>query len=99
MMPANVEGSTESNKMEIQSVYTRPRMQEKHRGHVRVHHGLILHWSAVVILVISQFTVIPMLAIIAADTHRPAIHAVSLGDGAAGFNTTTIFKGSPELSP
>lgn len=85
--------------MEIRLAYTMPRMLEEHRGHIRVHDGLILHWSAVVILVISQFTVIPMLAIIAADTHRPVIHTVSSNDGAAGFNTTTIFKGPSELSP
>lgn len=85
--------------MEIRLAHTMPRMLEEHRGHVRIHDGFILHWAAVVILVISQFTVIPMLAIMAADTHRPAIHAVGSNGGAAGFNTTTIFKGTPELSP
>lgn len=85
--------------MEIRLAHTMPGMLEEHRGHARVHDGLILHWSAVVILVISQFTVLPLLAIIAADTHRPVIYTVSSSDGALGFNTTTVFKETPGLSP
>lgn len=54
---------------------------------------------AVVILVIGQFTVIPMLAIIAADTHRVPIHAVSSNDGHSGSNTTTAYKTPTTLNP
>ena len=85
--------------MEIRSVYSVPRMQQEHRGHARPHDALIIHWVAVVILVISQFTVIPMLAIIAADSHRSINHSVRLGAGLAGSNTTTVFKDLPTLSP
>lgn len=85
--------------MEIRSACTMPRTLEEHRWHVRSHDALILHWVAVVILVIGQFTVIPMLAIIAADTHRPMSHAVSSNGGHSGVNTTTAFKGPLTLNP
>ena len=85
--------------MEIRSVYAMPRTLAEHRGHVRIHDALIIHWVAVVILVISQFTVIPMLAIIAADTHRSISHSVSSDVGPAGSNTTTVFKDLPTLNP
>ena len=91
--------STESNKMEIRSVYAGPRIQQEHLGHSRIHDALIIHWVAVFILVISQFTVIPMIAMITADTHRSVILTFSSNDGPAGFITTTAFKGPPELSP
>lgn len=85
--------------MEVRSAFTMPRTLEEHRSHVRIHDALILHWVAVVILVISQFTVIPMLAIIAADTHGPVSHTVSLNGGPSTLNTTTAFKGPPTLNP
>jgi len=85
--------------MEIRSVYTMPRMQEKHRRQVRIRDALVIHWVAVVLLVIGQFTVIPMLAMIAADTHRPVSHPVRSGDGPASWNTTTVFKDAPTLNP
>ena len=85
--------------MELPSVHTMPRMQRKHRGHVRMHHPMVIHWVAVGILVISQFTVIPMMAMITADTHRSVVLTVSSNDDPADFNTTTAFKGPPELSP
>ena len=85
--------------MEIRAVYAGPRIQQEHRGHSRLHDALVIHWVAVFILVISQFTVIPMIAMITADTHRSVIHTVSSNEGHAGSNTTTAFKGPPELSP
>lgn len=62
-------------------------------------HPMVIHWVAVGLLVISQFTVIPMMAMITADTHRSVVLTVSSNDGPADFNTTTAFKGLPELSP
>jgi hypothetical protein len=85
--------------MEIRSVYAMPRALAEYRGHVRIHDARIIHWVAVVILVISQFTLIPMLAIITADTHRSVSHSVRSDVGPAGSNITTIFKDLPTLSP
>ena len=65
----------------------------------QLHDALVIQWVVVFILVISQFPVIPMMAMITADTHRSVIHTVSSNDGHAGSNTTTAFKGPPELSP
>ena len=83
--------------MEIRSVYTMPRMRETHRRNVRIRDALVIHWMAVLLLVIGQFTVIPMLAMIAADTHRPVSYSVRSDDGYAGWNTTTVFKEAPTL--
>jgi hypothetical protein len=85
--------------MEIRSVYAGPRIQQEHGGHSRIHDALIIHWVAVFILVISQFTVIPMIAMITTDAHRPVILTVSSNEGPAVFNTTTAFKGPPSLNP
>lgn len=85
--------------MEIRSAYTIPRMPEERRGHIRIHDATIMHWVAVVILVIGQFTVIPMLSIIAADSHRPPIQVISSNDGHSDANTTTAFKTPTTLNP
>ena len=76
-----------------------PRMQEKHRRHVRIRDVLTIHWVAVVLLVIGQFTVIPMLSMITADTLRQVSHPVRSDDGPASLNSTTIFKDAPALTP
>lgn len=85
--------------MEIRLVYAIPRTPIEHRGHVRIHEALVIHWVAVALLVISQFTVIPMLAILAVDSHKPVSHTVSSNSFHAGSNTTTAFKGTPTLNP
>ena len=84
--------------MEIRSVYAMPRMLAEHRGHVRIHDALIIHWVAVVILVIGQFTVIPMLAIIAADIIGRSATPL-LRCRPSGSNTTTVFKDLSTLNP
>ncbi len=78
--------------METRLVYAMPRVLIEHRGRARLFDALVMHWIAVLILVIGQFTVFPMLAIIAADTHGQARHAI---DGLAISNTTIAFKDLP----
>ena len=84
--------------MEIRLVYTMPRMQEKHLQCAATDHDPILHGLAVIILVICQFTVIPMVVMIAADV-PPVVVAARSDIGPAKLNTTTVFKGTLALKP
>lgn len=85
--------------MEIRSACALPRVQQAHRERARLRCPLIIHWTAVAILVISQFTVIPMLTIIAADVQRPKGQSILLDRGAMESNSTTVFEKFAPLNP
>ena len=85
--------------MEVGSVYGAPRIQQEHCGHARIHDALIIHWVAVAILVISQFTIIPLLVILIADTHQASGLSVRSDVALTGTNITIVFKDLPKLLP
>lgn len=81
--------------MAIRLFYAMLRVLIEHRGRARLFDAPVMHWVAVFILVIGQFTAFPMLAIIAANTHGHARHAVNTVDGLATSNITIAFKNRP----
>jgi hypothetical protein len=85
--------------MEIRSVYTTQPKQERHGRNAGSYSAPIAHWLAVFLLVVCQFTVIPMVVMMAADTHSPRNHSVYLGEGSTTANRTTVFKDMPSPTP
>ena len=78
--------------MEVRSIYATSEANRGHRQHGRHVGTSSLHWLAVVALVICQFTIIPMLVMIAADTHLPVDHRTPSELGPSITNMTTIFE-------
>ena len=88
--------------MEIRSVYTMQPRQDRHGRHGRhapIYVSPITHWLAVALLVVCQFTVIPMVVMMATDTLSTRDHSVHLDGGATTANTTTVFKDMPIPTP
>ena len=85
--------------MEIRSVYTTQSKLDRPGRHAPIHKSPIAHWLAVALLVVCQFTVIPMVVMMASDTLSTRNHAVILGEGATTANTTTVFKDVPIPTP
>ena len=56
-----------------------------------------MHWVAVATLVILQFTVIPMLAMIAADTNARVADLRTHDHKSDAIHRTVVFKTTPTL--
>ena len=95
----HVQRSTVTSTMEIRSVYTTQPKQDRHVRPAPIRKSPIAHWLAVALLVVCQFTVIPMVVMMASDTLSTRNHAVILGEGATTANTTTVFKDVPTPMP
>jgi ABC-type sulfate transport system permease component len=71
-------------------------LAERHRHHGR---GRRSHWIAVAVLVVLQFTLLPMLAMIAADTTSKIGDIWRQEHNSSAINRTVVFKttGAPTL--
>ena len=66
-------------------------------GHRRPGRGRWIHWVAVATLVVLQFTVIPMLAMIAADTNARVADLRTHDHKSDAIHRTVVFKTAPTL--
>ena len=80
--------------MFVLSHYSAGHLAERHRHPGR---GLWKHWVAVVALVILQFTIIPMVAMIAADTNARVTDVRTHDHKSDAIHRTVVFKTTPTL--